>query len=109
MSKNKVEIDKDMIDVLAKTKIIPEQTQKLDDIGDLVKQMGAKGGTIFEKKLKVVNNLTTSVPLNGSEKWEEVLKNARDELRFSSTILRFSPCCLWSISKCLYTALHPIR
>ena len=34
----------------------------------------------LDEKLKALDILTTGAPLNGNEKWDEVLKNARDEL-----------------------------
>ena len=63
--------------MLAKTNIKTHGTEtKLDDIGELVKTLGGGKGNSLEEKLKACDNLTTIVPLNGKENWDEVIKNA---------------------------------
>ena len=69
--------DLEIMDVLKTTDIKVEGTEtKLDE---LFKQLGVKGASSLDEKLKAYENLTTGATLNGKEKWEEVLKNVRDE------------------------------
>ena len=81
MTQDVEEIEENFKDVLSKCKIkTTEGSLKMDNMGEFIKMFSGGKGSSLEEKIKVVENLTTSVPLNGKENWKEVVKNAQDEL-----------------------------
>ena len=45
---------------------------KMDDMGEFIKTFSGGKGASFEEKTKLMESLTTGVPLNGREDWKEI-------------------------------------
>ena len=63
------EIEENFKDILGNTKIKPTEIAgiKMDDMGEFIKTFFGGKGTSYEDKHKLMESLTTGVPLNGKE------------------------------------------